>query len=103
MKFIQEINKKMGKYKQNRKHGKGITLPQSIKKNDRLATLLIVIVSAIVFVTVVVLGRVKLDIDLGFDKHIFARINAMINTFVTLLLLGGLWAAKDKQIGRAHV
>jgi putative membrane protein len=89
----------MGKYKH--KHSKGITLPASIKKNDTLANTLIVAVSLIVFVTVVVLGRVKIEVNLGFDKHIFARINALINTFVTLLLLGGLWAAKDKRF-RTH-
>ncbi|MFN9109173.1 MAG: DUF420 domain-containing protein, partial [Bacteroidota bacterium] len=57
------------------------------------------IVSAVVFVAVVILGRVELNVDLGFDKHIFAQLNAMINSCVALLLLGGLWAAKDKRYG----
>jgi len=87
--------------KHKHRHSKGITLPASIKKNDKLATLLIVAVSAIVFVVVVLLGKIKIDVGLGFDKHIFARVNALINTFVALLLLGGLWAAKDKRF-RTH-
>lgn len=91
----------MGHQKHSQKQSKGITLPASMEKNDRLATLLIVLVSAVVFIAVVILGRVSLDVDLGFDKHIFARINALINTFVALLLLAGFWAAKDKRF-RTH-
>jgi putative membrane protein len=87
--------------KHDYKRSKGVTLPASIRKNDSLATILIVAVSLVVFVAVVVLGRVTVDVNLGFDKHIFARINALINTFVTLMLLGGLWAAKDKRF-RTH-
>ena len=79
------------------KHTRGVVLPASLKKNDKVAYVLILLVSAIVFVAVAVLSRVKLDVNLGFDKHIFARLNALINTFVALLLLGGLWAAKDKR------
>jgi putative membrane protein len=81
----------------SRKHSRGITLPASMKKNDPLWYTLIIAFSIIVFAVVVVLGRVKLDVNLGFDQHIFARINALINTFVVLLLLSGLWAAKDKR------
>jgi putative membrane protein len=79
------------------KHTRGVVLPASLKKNDKVAYVLILLVSVIVFVAVAVLSRVKLDVNLGFDKHIFARLNALINTFVALLLLGGLWAAKDKR------
>lgn len=68
-----------------------------IKKNDKLAAWLIGIVSVVVFAAVVILGRVKLDVDLGFDKHIFAKINAMINSTVSVLLLLGLWFAKSKK------
>lgn len=79
------------------KHTRGVILPAALKKNDKVAYFLILLVSAIVFVAVVVLSRVKLEVNLGFDKHIFARLNALINTFVALLLLGALWAAKDKR------
>ncbi|MBY0477260.1 MAG: DUF420 domain-containing protein [Chitinophagaceae bacterium] len=76
-------------------------LPSSLKKNDTLAYVLILSVSAIVFAAVVILGRVTVEVNLGFDKHIFARLNALINTFVALLLLGALFAVKDKRY-RTH-
>ena len=85
----------------SRSHKRGLPLPPSIKKNDKLAYLLIFTVSAIVFAAVVILGRYTYEVNLGFDKHIFARINALINTFVALLLLGALYAVKDKRY-RTH-
>jgi putative membrane protein len=51
----------------------------------------------IVFGAVVALGRVKLDVQLGFDEHIFAKINAAINSTVSVLLLLGLIAVKNKK------
>lgn len=69
-------------------------LPALIKKNDRQAKLLIGIVSFVVFAAVVVLSRVKLEVDLGFDVHLFARINAIINSVVSVLLVAGLVAIK---------
>lgn len=83
------------------KHSRGITLPPSLKKNDRVAYIFIILVSVIVFAAVAFLSKVELKVNLGFDRHIFARINALINTFVALLLLGGLYAAKDKRY-RTH-
>jgi putative membrane protein len=50
-----------------------------------------------VFIAVVVLGRVKLDVDLGFDAHVFAKANATINSAVALLLIAGLATAKRRQ------
>lgn len=79
------------------KHSRGITLPPSLKKNDTVAYIFIILVSVIVFAAVAFLNKVELKVNLGFDQHIFARINALINTFVALLLLGGLYAAKDKR------
>ena len=67
----------------------------TITKNDRKARLLILLVSAIIFTSIVILGRVKLDVDLGFDEHIFAGINAVINTIVSIFLLAGLITAKQ--------
>jgi len=79
------------------KRKRGIYLQPSMKKNDSLAYSIIIVVSVIVFAAVVLLGRIEWRVDLGFDKHIFAKANALINTFVALLLLSGLWAAKDKR------
>ncbi len=80
---------------------RGILLKPALKKNDGLAYIVIFIVSAIVFAAVVILSRVTVEVNLGFDKHIFARLNALINTFVALMLLGALFAVKDKRY-RTH-
>lgn len=69
-------------------------LQPSLKKNDTLARVLIGTVSIIIFVAVVLLGRVKIEADPGFDVHVFALINAIINSSVSLLLIGGLIAVK---------
>ena len=67
----------------------------NITKNDKKARILIFLVSAIIFIAIVILGRVKVDVDLGFDEHVFAKLNAVINTTVAFLLLFGLIAAKQ--------
>jgi putative membrane protein len=74
-----------------------LLLPPAIRKNDKLARTLILTVSITVFALVVVLGRVKWLIDLGFDKHIFAQFNAIVNSIVALLLLIALLAVKRKN------
>jgi putative membrane protein len=68
-----------------------------LQKNDRTARLLIWIVSIIVFVAIAVLSKVKVNADLGFDPHNFAKANAVINFSVTVLLLAGLWAVRSKK------
>ena len=72
-------------------------LPAVWKKNDAKARVFIIAVSAIVFGIIVSLGRIKLDVQLGFDEHIFARINAAINSTVSVLLLLALIAVKNKK------
>ncbi len=67
------------------------------KKNDARARVLIIAVSVIVFGAVVALGKVKLNVNLGFDEHIFAKINAAINSTVSVLLLLALIAVKNKK------
>jgi putative membrane protein len=67
------------------------------KKNDKQARLLIFTVSFVVFAAVAVLSRVKLEVDLGFDIHVFALINAVINSAVSLLLVWALIAVKGKN------
>ena len=76
-------------------------LPPSITRNDRRAKVFIWIVSIVVFVAVALLSKVKLDVDLGFNPHVFAKVNAMINSVVTVLLLAGLWAVRQKKF-RLH-
>lgn len=67
------------------------------KKNDKKARVLIFTFSAIVFAAVVALGRVKLNADLGFDVHLFAKLNAIINSVVAVFLLAALLAVKMKN------
>jgi putative membrane protein len=79
----------------------GELLKASMVKNDRTARLLIFIVSAVVFLAVVILKNVKLDIELGFDVHVFASINAIINSMVSVLLVMALIAVKKRNY-QAH-
>ena len=66
-------------------------------KNDRRAKIFIWSVSIIVFLAIAILSKVKLNVDLGFNPHLFAKANAFINFSVTILLLAGLWAIKRKK------
>lgn len=68
-----------------------------LQKNDKKAWLLIGVVSVVVFAAVVVLSKVKLEVDLGFDVHVFATINAVINSIVSVLLVAGLLTAKKRS------
>lgn len=72
-------------------------LQPTLVKNDRKAKILIWTVSIIVFVAVVILSKVKLVLELPFNVHVFATINAVINSMVAVLLLAGLVTAKSKK------
>jgi len=69
-------------------------LPPSISKNDKRAQLLILIFSFVVFAAVSFLTQVKLNINPGFDVHVFAFANAIINTVIAVLLVAALLAVK---------
>lgn len=69
----------------------------AIKKNDKKATALIITVSMVVFTAVVLLSKIKIEVDLPFNVHVFATLNAMINSIVSFLLLAGLYAVKQKN------
>lgn len=66
-------------------------------KNDKKAKTLIFLFSIIVFAAVVLLNRIKLDVDLGFDVHLFAKANAIINSSVAVLLIAALVAVKSRN------
>ncbi|MEI8141402.1 MAG: DUF420 domain-containing protein [Chitinophagia bacterium] len=68
-----------------------------LKKNDQLAYILIGVFSAIVLAVVTFLSKFTLEVELPFDKHIFALINAVINSAVAVLLVAGLIAVKQKN------
>jgi putative membrane protein len=67
------------------------------QKNDKKARTLIWIFSAVIFLAVATMGAVHLKVNLGFNVHIFATINAVINTIVTLLLAAALVAVKLRR------
>lgn len=66
----------------------------SLSKNDKRARILIFSFSAIVFIAVTVLEKVTVEVDLGFNPHLLALVNAIINSIVSVLLVAGLLTAK---------
>jgi len=68
-----------------------------ISKNDRKARILIFSFSFVIFILISALGKYKLEVNLGFDEHIFAKANAVINTIVAVLLLAGLYFARTRR------
>jgi len=74
-------------------------LQPSLEKNDKKAKRLIAVFSIFVFVAVTVLGKYNLagKVSLPFDVHLFALINAVINSLVAILLIAGLMAVKSKN------
>ena len=72
-------------------------LPPLLAKNDSQAKWLIGIVSFVIFTAIVILSRVKIDVDTGFNVHVFALINACINTVVSILLILGLLTVKRRN------
>lgn len=67
------------------------------EKNDTRAKRLIYSVSIIVFIAIGALGRYQLKGDWGFDVHVFALFNAIINSCVAVLLVSALIAVKRKH------
>jgi len=67
------------------------------KRKDKKASVLIITFSVIVFAAVALLSRVQLRVDLGFDVHVFARFNAVVNSIVALLLIAALAAVKSRH------
>lgn len=70
-------------------------LQPALTKNDKQARILIGIFSVVVFVVVSFLTRYKLDVQLGFDVHIFAKANAVINAMIAVILVAALGAVKS--------
>lgn len=68
---------------------------RSIDLPEKPAKRWIWVLSAVVFFAVVVLGRVKVPTSGTWDIHIFAKINAVINSMVSMLLLIGLFTARS--------
>src|SRR5215217_8824676 len=74
---------------------KGMML--TIPKNDKKARIIIFSFSLVIFILISALGKYKLNVNLGFDEHLFAKANAVINSIVAVLLLVGLYYAKTRR------
>lgn len=72
-------------------------LPATLTKNDKKAKRTILLFSVFIFAAIVLLSRVTLKVNLGFDVHLFALANAIINSIVAVLLLLALIAVKMKS------
>jgi len=72
-------------------------LEATFKKNDSQAKWLIGIFSVVVFAAVTILSKYKLAVDLGFNVHIFATINAFLNATIAILLIAALMAVKTNN------
>jgi putative membrane protein len=72
-------------------------LQPSLQKNDSKAKKFIWTVSIIVFLAVVLMSKYKLEVSLPFNPHVFATINAIINSLVAVLLIAGLITVKSKN------
>lgn len=73
-------------------------IPASIKKNDKLAKWLITIVSVVIFLVVASLSKIPPpDSPFSFNIHVFAFINSVINSAVSVLLVAGLVTAKRRS------
>jgi putative membrane protein len=70
---------------------------KTISKNDRLANIAIIGMSLLVFILISVTRRVKFDLGFDFDTHIFPAISAFLNSGVSILLILGLVAIKNKK------
>lgn len=69
----------------------------TIQKNEPLAKKVIWAFSIVVFLVVVSLKKIHVDVDLGFNPHVFASINAFINGTVAIALVLALAAVKMKK------
>lgn len=67
------------------------------QQNDRKAKWIIIFFSIVIFAAITLLSRVQVKADLGFDSHLFAKANAIINSCVAVLLVIALIAVKQKK------
>lgn len=76
-----------------------MSLKPIMQPNDKLAKIVIWTLSIIVFVVVVALDRIPPPpFPFDFDVHVLATFIAVINSIVAVLLVLGLYYAKQKQL-----
>ena len=67
------------------------------KKNDTAARVIIFTLSVLAFVGMLLLSNTTFKVSLPFDVHLFALVNATINSFVAILLIVALIMVKQKK------
>ena len=65
-------------------------------KNDKRARIIIIFLSILIFIGITALSQVEVSQSLPFNIHVFATINAWINTTVAICLILALIAVKRK-------
>lgn len=69
-----------------------------LSKNDRVAYIVVGAFTIVLISVITLLEKVKLNVDLGFDPHWFARINAIINSAVSVILVAAVLAVKNRKL-----
>jgi len=70
----------------------------SLKKNDKRANWIIAVLSVVIFLVVASLSRITPPrFPFDFNVHVFALINSLINSAVSVLLIAGLVAARQRK------
>ena len=73
-------------------------LPEPVfKRNDSKARMIIWLVSIVVFCGIAFLSKVKAGTVVNFNPHVFATLNAILNSGVAILLLAGIFALRSKS------
>ncbi|KXK41903.1 MAG: DUF420 domain-containing protein [Chitinophagaceae bacterium] len=73
------------------------TLKNLITKNDKKAHLRIWVFSIFIFTIISILDRTTLNVNLGFNPHLFALLSACVNSMVAILLIVALIKVKQKK------
>jgi len=68
-----------------------------LEKNDNVVKWFIGVVSLVVFLVIALLPKIHLGIQLPFNPHIFATLNAVINSTVSLLLIVAYILVRQKK------
>lgn len=68
--------------------------PVLLKLAQPLANRIIWVLSGVVFLAVLFLNRIQIPAPEGLDVHLFAKVNATLNSMVSALLVVGLFTAK---------
>ena len=66
-----------------------------LNQNDRKAKGVIWVLSIVIFLVIASLSRIRIDWYPGFDPHVFAAVNAIVNSLVAITLLWSLSAVKS--------